>query len=243
MEHDRASYVNTYKLYVRKHYGNVGICQHGGMTGSATLRHRYHHGDLRNALTEAAAGLAERGGPDAVTIRAAARAVGVTPTATYRHFANQAELLEAARSLAVDTMSRAMTVLLEAIPDEGDPVDLAVRRLEASGRGYVKYALENPGLFRTAFCRTPLDTRERDLSDAAPYALLSSLLDRLVEVGHLHPALRPAAEASAWSTVHGLALLMIEGPLSHLSPTEREAVIDRTVAMVHRGLAGGPNAR
>lgn len=206
-------------------------------------RDSYHHGDLRNALVAAAAGLAERGGPDAVTIRAAAREVGVTPTATYRHFGSQVDLLEAAKELALDGMSQTVTGYLAEIPDEGDPVEIAVRRFEASGRGYIRFALEQPGLFRTAFCRTPVTEDGPQLSKAGPYALLTALLDELVEVGHLAPERRPAAEAAAWSTVHGLSMLLIDGPLQGLSPDAREDVIDRTVAMVSRGLAGGPRAR
>lgn len=209
---------------------------------TARERDSYHHGDLRNALIEAAAGLAARGGPDAVTIRAAAREVGVTPTATYRHFTNQLDLLGAVKERAFDGMYRAVEGYLAEIPAEGDPVEIAVRRFEASGRGYVAYALREPGLFRTAFCRTP-DGAGPGSIQAGPYLLLSQLLDRLVEVGHLDTGLRPAAEASAWSTVHGLSLLLLDGPLRNLSQPERDEVIDRTVRMVSRGLGGGPRAR
>src|SRR5690242_15991484 len=80
------------------------------VTTSGTARATYHHGDLRNALIGAAADLAERGGPDAVTIRAAAREVGVTPTAAYRHFAGQADLVDAAKAEALQRMA---TTILE----------------------------------------------------------------------------------------------------------------------------------
>lgn len=211
---------------------------------TTSSRDRYHHGDLRNALVQAAAGLAERGGPDSVTIRAAAREVGVTPTATYRHFTSQGDLLEAIRELAFDGMARAVTAYLEEIPEDGDPVETAVRRFEASGRGYIRFAVEEPGLFRTAFCRTPVtDDDGRELSEAGPYALLSALLDDLVEVGHLLPEHRTGAEAAAWSAVHGLSMLLLDGPLKGLSAAARDEAIDQTLAMVARGLAGGPRAR
>jgi AcrR family transcriptional regulator len=212
------------------------------VTSSTRERDSYHHGDLHNALIQAAAGLAARGGPDAVTIRAAAREVGVTPTATYRHFTNQLDLLCAVKDLAFDGMYRAVERYLAEIPTDGDPVEIAVRRLEASGRGYVTYALAEPGLFRTAFCPTPADGGPESIQ-AGPYLLLSELLDNLVEVGHMDPERRPAAEASAWSAVHGLSLLLLDGPLRTLSPAERDDVIDRTVRMVWRGLGGGPRAQ
>lgn len=205
-------------------------------------RGSYHHGDLRNALVGAAARLAEEGGPDAVTVRAAARAVGVTPTATYRHFANQAELLEAASQRAFEELFADMAEYLAEVPEDGDPVERAVRRFEASGRGYIRFAIEQPGLFRTAFCPNTSHESSRELGENAPYALLTEILDDLVAVGHLDPAHREGAESGAWAAVHGLSLLLLDGPLKFLEPGERERVIDATVRMVSRGLAGGPNA-
>ena len=223
---------------------DVGTCQHLSVTSTHGSRPTYHHGDLRNALVRAAARLAEQGGPDAVTIRAAAREVGVTPTATYRHFSGQQELLAAAKESAFDGMSAAMAGYLAKIPTEGDPVETAVRAFEATGRGYIRFAIEQPGLFRTAFCSPEIEGDELpEPADTAPYAMLTEALDRLVEVGHLDPALRPQAEASAWAAVHGLSLLIIDGPLKGLTTTERQVVVDRTLQMVSRGLAGGPSAR
>src|SRR5688500_8744345 len=94
------------------------------VTTSSAARNSYHHGDLRNALARAAADLAASGGPDAVTIRGAAREVGVTPTAAYRHFANQADLLLAAKDLAMAGMTAAIADYLSQVPTEGDPIDL-----------------------------------------------------------------------------------------------------------------------
>jgi AcrR family transcriptional regulator len=86
-------------------------------------RSGYHHGDLRNALVDAASKLAERGGPDAVTIRAAAREVGVTPTAAYRHFSGHEGLLEAAKYASLRRMTKAMRRRLAAVPDGGSDAD------------------------------------------------------------------------------------------------------------------------
>ncbi|MFC5728260.1 MULTISPECIES: TetR/AcrR family transcriptional regulator [Nocardioides] len=213
------------------------------MTNSSARR-SYHHGDLRNALARAAAGLAASGGPDAVTIRGAAREVGVTPTAAYRHFANQADLLLAAQDLAITGMAAAMAGHLSQVPSEGDPVDLAVARLLSTGRGYIQFAVEEPGIFRTCFTGY-LDRPEGsdpDLPGRAPYALLGEMLDQLVEVGYLAPEDRPGAEAGPWAAVHGLAMLLIDGPLRGITRAEQEAAVDRTLAMTVRGLATGPEA-
>lgn len=210
----------------------------------ADERPGYHHGDLRNALVRAATDLATEGGPDAVTIRGAARAVGVTPTAAYRHFANQADLLHAAKQQALTGMTAAMADYLAQVPEDGDPVAVALHRLTSTGRGYIRFALEEPGVFRTCFTGSLHEPDEdppsgSDLSDKAPYALLGQMLDELVEVGYLDPADRPGAEAGPWAAVHGLALLFIDGPLRTAGDEEREEAIERTLELVRRGLATG----
>ncbi|MDZ5622913.1 TetR/AcrR family transcriptional regulator [Nocardioides bizhenqiangii] len=214
---------------------------------TSSARPRYHHGDLRNALARAAADLAADGGPDAVTIRGAARAVGVTPTAAYRHFANQADLFFAAKEQAMAGMAAAMAEYLAQVPTEGDPIALALERLISTGRGYVRFALSEPGVFRTCFTGAADAIPEEvpsaiELGEKAPYALLGEMLDGLVEVGYLDPRDRPDAEAGPWAAVHGLAMLLIDGPLRRASEAEREAAIVTTLALVARGLATGPQA-
>ncbi|MBM7515511.1 TetR/AcrR family transcriptional regulator [Nocardioides nitrophenolicus] len=208
-----------------------------------TSKRSYHHGDLRNALIRAAAELAATGGPDAVTIRGAAREVGVTPTAAYRHFENQADLLEAARALAMDGMVAAMADYLAEVPTQGDPVTLAVERLRSTGRGYVRFAIEEPGVFRTCFTGGLRDPGSDGMGEPAPYVLLGEMLDQLVAVGYLAPEDRPGAEAGPWAAVHGLAMLLTDGPLSDLGPAERETALERTLDLVSRGLATGPRGR
>ncbi|MFI7664035.1 TetR/AcrR family transcriptional regulator [Nocardia sp. NPDC049526] len=196
----------------------------------ATRDSPYHHGDLRNALVRAAAELAETGGPEAVTVRAAARHVGVTPTAAYRHFTNHEELLNAAQEQAQHTLFGAMAETMASSAPQAD----AITRLGAVGRGYITFALREPGLFRTAFCG--------DRMPSPAFDLLAGLLDELVDVGFLDPADRPDAEYAAWSTVHGMASLIIDGVLDDLDDAARDSAIHRALTVVERGLATGPNA-
>ncbi|HET6296149.1 MAG TPA: TetR/AcrR family transcriptional regulator [Kribbella sp.] len=199
-----------------------------------TGRNAYHHGDLRNALIAAAAELAERGGPQAVTIRAAARAVSVTPTAAYRHFSGHEELLLAARSYSLEQMGDAMRARLAALPAEPDPAKDAMARIDAIGRGYVDFALSHPGLFRTAFvvdpARPPLDFQTPE----GPHVMLVRAVDELARQGFVDDEFRVGAEVAAWSLVHGLSLLMLEGPLSRLPEQERETVVDQTMGLFAR---------
>ncbi|GAA1622213.1 TetR/AcrR family transcriptional regulator [Kribbella alba] len=192
-------------------------------------RNAYHHGDLRNALIAAAAELAEQGGPPAVTIRAAARVVGVTPTAAYRHFSGHEALLAAAKAYSLDQMGIVMRKRLAGLPDEPDPARAAMARIEAIGRGYVEFALSQPGLFRTAFtvdvAKPPLDISAPD----GPHQMLVKGVDELIKLGFVGEEYRVGSEVAAWSLVHGLSLLMLEGPLSRLPQAEREAVVDQAI--------------
>ncbi|MGH8775412.1 MAG: TetR/AcrR family transcriptional regulator [Jiangellaceae bacterium] len=198
-------------------------------------RERYHHGDLRNALIAAGAKLAEAGGPTAVGVRAAAREVGVTPTAAYRHFTNADDLLGAVRLCAFDTLADGLRAELATVEPTGDAAQDALRRLSAIGRAYVRVALAEPGLFRTAFGeeqREPDPPRETD----AAFLMLIQGLDDLVTTGSLPAERRPLAEFAAWSAVHGLARLILDGPLAGMPDDARDAALERTLDMVGRGL-------
>ncbi|WP_406372086.1 TetR/AcrR family transcriptional regulator [Streptomyces sp. NBC_00647] len=216
----------------------------GGRTRTSGGRSRYHHGDLRNALIEAAVELATEGGPERVVLREAARSVGVSPTAAYRHFEGQGELLEEVKIHGQQALAASMSDAVRALPAADDPGEEAVRRTEAIGRGYVRFAIEHPGLYRTAFCRTAA-AEERDFTgleapdagaEFAAFRELSDSLDTLVATGRMAQENRPAAEVAAWSTVHGLSLLILDGPLALLPPDQRDAVVDRTLTAIVAGL-------
>jgi AcrR family transcriptional regulator len=193
-------------------------------------RPNYHHGNLANALTAAATQLARDGGPDAVVLREAARQVGVSATAAYRHFASHGDLIHAVKGLAGSELAKSMRAELAKTPPEPEPASEAIRRVRALGMGYVRFALAEPGLFRTAFCRpivhAPHDD-EHDITTVEPYQMLVDAIDALVDSGLMPAQRRPLAEVFAWSAVHGLAMLLLDGPLVRCSPDEQEQAIDR----------------
>jgi AcrR family transcriptional regulator len=209
------------------------------MESSAGGKRGYHHGDLRNALVAAAADLAARGGPASVTIRAAAREVGVTPTAAYRHFANHEELLTAAKERALEELTTAMTKAVADRPKTGgDAVRHALARFGAFGRGYLTFARQEPGLFHTVFAPGASQSPPPfERTETSPYQLLVSALDDLVAVGYLSPDRRPITEITAWAMVHGLATLL-DGPLADLSENLRDEVIVRSMLVLGHGLKG-----
>ena len=215
------------------------------------VRTTYRHGDLRRALLEAGLALAREGGPDAVGLREVTRRAGVVPNAAYRHFANHAELLQAVRAEALAAVARSMEHELDAVPPlgararPGGPaaVEQARARLRAVGRGYLQYAWKEPGLFRIAFLRPSETALQRDADPAKagrsglnPFQLLGAALDGLAAAGVLPPARRPHAEYIAWSAVHGLALLVTDGPLQAVGRVQAEALGERLLDMVERGL-------
>lgn len=201
------------------------------MRTPASRRSGYHHGDLRNALTDAATDLARAGGPDAVVLREAARRVGVSATAAYRHFASHVDLFNAVKERALSALAAAMQKEISAVPDGGDRVKRALARFQAVGVAYIRFALAEPGLFRVA-CdrRAPVPAPgepDRPWTGTGPFQLLGSALDELVACGRLDPARRPFTDVAAWASVHGMSLLLLDGPLARLSEREREAAIAR----------------
>ena len=206
------------------------------------VRSTYRHGDLRRALLDAGIELARDGGPDAVALREVTRRAGVVPNAAYRHFASRRELLLAVRAAALSAAAGAMEKELAVLPCDQPPVDFARAQVRAIGTGYLRFAQAEPGLFRTAFVVSSEDAEgevgpgKEGAGGKDPFQLLGAAIDRLVEAGALDPSHRPNAEYLAWSAVHGLALLIIEGPLKGMDAQSSHALGQRLIDMVERGL-------
>jgi AcrR family transcriptional regulator len=204
-------------------------------------RSTYRHGDLYRVLLEAGIALARTGGPDAVVLREATRQAGVVPNAAYRHFGSRQELLQVVRAAALSQLAAAMEVELAKLDPEMKPADFAHGCVRAVGTGYLRFAHAEPGLFHTAFCLPVADEAEPDPARAGPgglnpFQLLGAALDRLVEAGVMPRERRLGAEYLAWSAVHGLALLFTDGPLQKVPATQREAIGQRLLDMVEKGL-------
>ncbi|MFC7597272.1 TetR/AcrR family transcriptional regulator [Terrabacter sp. GCM10028922] len=204
-------------------------------------RTTYHHGDLRRALLDAGTDLAREGGPDKVVLREATRRVGVSANAAYRHFADRDALLGEVVSRAQARAADVISATMDAVPDDLDPGPLARARFRAVGVGYLRFAMDEPGLFRAAFA-VPVDLSRAASPDAAgssgrtPFQLLSDALDAMVDAGVMAAEQRPGAELLAWSAVHGMAMLALDGPLRDLPPGAVDELAPRLVTMVDLGL-------
>jgi len=204
-------------------------------------RRTYRHGDLRRALLDAGIALARDGGPDAVVLREATRRAGVVPNAAYRHFASRQELLRGVRAAALAALAVAMEKELAALGASEPSADVARAGLRAVGTAYLRFAQNETGLFRTAFAvledaPTAADREMAGASGLNPFELLGAALDRMVAAGVLSAGHRPGAEYLAWSAVHGLAILVIDGPLRRSPDGPIEALGRRLLDMVESGL-------
>lgn len=196
-------------------------------------------GRVRAGLIAAGVDLARAGGPEAVVLREATRRVGVAPNAAYRHFADRDALLLAVCAVAMREMAAQMEAALSAVGTPSDSSAGSAPRFRAIGRTYVAFALAEPGLFATAFAvPRHLDYPVADAGSGgrSPLEILRDELDRLVEVGALPPARRPGAEYAVWSGVHGLAVLLSQGPLRDLPPYEASRLVEDLLAHLARGL-------
>ncbi len=192
-------------------------------------------------MVDAGIELARSGGADAVVLREVTRRAGVVPNAAYRHFANRQELLQAVRSAALSALAVAMETELARVQRSQNPADYARASLRAIGIGYLRFAREETGLYRTAWAIPDAAPGTADPAKAGnsglnPFQLLNVALDRLVEAGVLPPERRPGAEYLAWAAVRGLAMLIIDGPLRRLSRKRIEEVEQRLLDMVEKGL-------
>ena len=158
----------------------------------------YHHGDLRAALIEAGLRLLAERDADTLGLREVARAVGVSPTAVYRHFPDKGALLGA---MARDGLERLGAAQAEAGATKG---------FNAVGRAYITFALDNPALFRLIFANSPdhspLDWNSDD-PDTMPLLCMPAVREVAAREGEAAARL---FALRAWALVHGLAVLLLD---------------------------------
>lgn len=166
---------------------------------------RYHHGDLRAALIEEGLAQLSRRPADAVSLREIARNVGVSATAVYRHFPDKAALFATLCEIGDAKLSAAFR---KAMAGTGD----SHAAFEAMGRAYVRFALQNPSLFRLMMANAPpenaLQLEPEEAGDA--FSMLLQALRRVMPED-APPEQRLVKRLQAWSMVHGLAMLMLDG--------------------------------
>ena len=165
------------------------------MTETPVESKRYHHGDLRRALVEAAERILENEGPSALSLRAVAREAGVSAAAPYHHFKEKNELLAAIAQEGFEHLAQAMGA---GAADEGDPR----ARLNALGVAYVRFARDNPALYSLMYSSTR--DRDRDQRAGGPFGLVKAAMIAAGADG-IDAADLELAQIAAWCAAHGLA--------------------------------------
>jgi len=172
----------------------------------------YHHGDLRRALLEEALLILDRDGEAGLQLRDLARAVNVSPAAPYRHFDSRAALLEALAVTGFQRFTKAMEAV--ALENTGSGLRLAM------GRAYVHFALEHPGLFRLMFSSQLRRDNRPGLRMAADAAFQT-----LRHVTGSDTRSERIAALAAWTQVHGLAVLLLDGQIAARAGEDSDALI------------------
>lgn len=193
----------------------------------------YHHGNLRQALVEAALELIERKGPAGFTLSEAAKQAGVTPAAVYRHFAGREDLIAEAAlqgyAIFADVMQYAY--------DKGQPSALA--SFEATGRAYLAFARKYPGHYIAMFESGISVNRTPELAAAAARARVR--LERAAEElsRHIPPEKRPPPSmfsAHVWALSHGVVELFARNSPGTQSPFPPEDLLESGIGIYLRGL-------
>lgn len=202
----------------------------------------YRHGNLPNALLAAGIDLARTGGPDAVVLREATRRAGVAPNAAYRHYADRSALLSSVCQAALDLLAEVMRSEPVVVSRRADAARTALARLRALGTGYLRFAQDEPGLFRTAFAPAGVAAATAAPAAVGPLALVGSVLDELVAAGVLARRRRYNAEFLVWAPVHGLAMLVLDGPLRGVERAQTDEIGRQLLEIFEDGLAGSLRA-
>jgi AcrR family transcriptional regulator len=193
-------------------------------TARPARKEGYHHGDLRRALLDATLQLVERFGPQGFTLRAAARAAGVTPGATYHHFEDKDALIAAVAEEGFELLHGELKAVSEraaASPRE---------RSHNVGVAYVLFAIKHPTRFRV-MVGYGVKAGARTRSARSAYQLVREVL---VEGLRSHPnqEVSDPEVLGWWSVVHGLAFLAIDGHLGHVgtTPARAEQLVHQVIA-------------
>ncbi|MBR1234731.1 TetR/AcrR family transcriptional regulator [Bradyrhizobium sp. AUGA SZCCT0182] len=172
----------------------------------------YHHGDLREALLQAAERVLERDGLAGLTLRAVAREAGVSHAAPTHHFGDLTGLVSELAAIGFRMFNEAMVTA-------GNSETLPIMKGLASAKAYVAYAQAHPGMYGVMFRSARLDYSRPSLHEASDAAFAgltrgvgASRHEQIPQDGiSLDQA---AAIARAWSLVHGFTTLLLDGRLT-----------------------------
>lgn len=167
----------------------------------------YHHGNLAESLLDAVDEIATQFGLEAVTLRACAKRVGVSPSSAFRHYADKRALFTAFATRAIHQLAEAMEKAKHDAQESGENEFFAV------GLAYIAFALQKPAFFRAMWREEAIYAQDEDYLIAANSlaAYLKGGFVSTIEDDDPHEF--SPQELLAWSSVHGLANLFVDGPV------------------------------
>src|SRR5215472_17250669 len=201
----------------------------------------YHHGDLRQALVQAALKEAEQGGPEAISIKALAKDLGVSQPAPYRHFADREALLQA---VTAEGFRQFNAILRAAIAKPSQR-----SKLSRLAQAALDFGLRRHGIYRLMFASRTMACAPEDseLHNAA-----RETYDVLLEAMEAPPIglVRERHALQIWAALHGVVMLAEQGLLTgKVALITREQLVDDIVEQTRMSLklateaAGGGRAR
>ena len=203
--------------------------KHGG--GS---RRSYHHGNLREALIDAALDLIAKKGSAGFTFAEAARHAGVSPAAPYRHFRDRDALMADVARRGFERFEQQ----LAAAWDEGRP---SLREaFERLGKAYLAFARNEPAYYSAMFESGLSVSVHRELQDAGDraFAVLRGACEAMVAA--MPASKRPPAMMMAlhiWSLSHGIASLFARGDAARRAlPMAPEELLEAATLIYLEGL-------
>lgn len=197
----------------------------------AKKENSYHHKNLRPALISEAVQMIEEAGVASVTMRAIGQRLGVSRGAPYRHFKDKSELLMAVAASGFDRLEEKMAEVLHSNPSSLED------QLIQIGKVYVRFALDNPAYYRLMYGKEALSRWNhpvlKNSADALFLYLLRTIAAYQEEVG-VQTKSTQLLVYIAWSTVHGLASLLIEEQI--MAEVDMEALLDETMQTMIVGI-------
>lgn len=167
----------------------------------------YHHQDLRSNLVSTASRILEEEGLENLTMRHLSKTIGVSRSASYRHFQDKTALMGA---VAADGFDRLRESLAEATGNITEPLDL----FRQCSCAYVRFAVTRPTLYNLMFGFELNDGAPvPELSDAAAraFSVITDIIVRCQEGGCFRSSDPVELANVTWSSLHGLSMLLIDG--------------------------------
>ncbi|WP_271395571.1 TetR/AcrR family transcriptional regulator [Neomicrococcus lactis] len=205
----------------------------------------YHHGNLREELVRVGLELAHEGGASAIKLREAARRIGVSPSAAYRHFDGQEGLASAVKAEILHQLTQAMSAEVEALPEGATPLE----KICAAGHGFFDFAINSVGLY-PALMETvkelphlsdelrpkvngELTAIEEALpSDRYPFTYILTLVAQT----NVHEGELTDATLVMWAAVDGMSTLCSTGALRNEPVESKTRLFDLAMRSMVSGL-------